>query len=132
MGKQLIRLRLQKPPTRTRHQGRQAAMVPCGLPENETTLRENRGIKHRLKNARLPVRFPVIKTLGKSRWSWPRKINRSQIHNLFRLAFIRNPHRRRPDRGRGKTPLSIALGHAACLKPLTCEEDGLSYCARFS
>jgi hypothetical protein len=50
------------------------------LIEGETTLRDNR----RIRNAR----FPVLKTLEEFQWSWPRKINRPQIHNLFRLAFI--------------------------------------------
>jgi IstB-like ATP binding protein len=92
-------------------------MVPCGLPESETTLRENRGIEHRLKNARLPVRFPVIKTLEKSRWSWPRRINRSQIQNLFRLAFIAThtdvvligAAARRISRSRWATPPALSL-----------------------
>jgi hypothetical protein len=30
----------------------------------------------------------VLKTLDDFQWSWPRKINRPQIQNLFRLAFI--------------------------------------------
>ena len=54
------------------------------LIEGETTLRENRSIERRIKNAR----FPVLKTLDEFQWSWPKKINRPQIQNLFRLAFI--------------------------------------------
>ena len=54
------------------------------LIEGETTLRENRSIGRRIKNAR----FPVLKTLEEFQWSWPKKINRPQIQNLFRLAFI--------------------------------------------
>ena len=52
--------------------------------EGESALRENRSIERRVKNAR----FPVLKTVDDFQWSWPRKINRPQIQNLFRLAFI--------------------------------------------
>ena len=83
------------------------------LIEGETTLRENRSIERRLKNAR----FPVLKTLDEFQWSWPKKINRPQIQNLFRLAFIATQTNvvLIGNVGLGKTHLSIALGHAACL-----------------
>jgi hypothetical protein len=32
----------------------------------------------------------VLKTLEQFNWSWPKKINRPQIQNLFRLAFLEN------------------------------------------
>jgi DNA replication protein DnaC len=83
------------------------------LVEGESALRENRSIERRVKNAR----FPVLKTLDDFQWSWPRKINRPQIQNLFRLAFIAS-HTNVVligNVGLGKTHLSIALGHAACL-----------------
>jgi len=83
------------------------------LIDGETTLRENRSIERRIRNAR----FPVLKTLEEFQWSWPRKINRPQIQNLFRLAFIAT-HTNVVligNVGLGKTHLSIALGHAACL-----------------
>src|SRR6201987_925270 len=83
------------------------------LVEGEATLRETRSIERRIRNAR----FPVIKTLDDFQWSWPRKINRPQIQNLFRLAFIAT-HTNVVligNVGLGKTHLSIALGHAACL-----------------
>jgi DNA replication protein DnaC len=54
------------------------------LVEGEATMRENRSIERRIRNAR----FPVLKTLDDFQWSWPKKINRPQIQNLFRLAFI--------------------------------------------
>ena len=54
------------------------------LIEGEATLRENRSIKRRIDNAH----FPVLKTLDTFQWSWPKKINRPQIQNLFRLAFM--------------------------------------------
>jgi DNA replication protein DnaC len=83
------------------------------LADGETALRENRSIERRVRNAR----FPVLKTLEDFQWSWPRKINRPQIQNLFRLAFIAS-HTNVVligNVGLGKTHLSIALGHAACL-----------------
>src|SRR5580692_11061757 len=52
------------------------------LIEGETPLRDNRSIERRIRNAR----FPVLKTLEEFQWSWPKKINRPQIQNLFRLA----------------------------------------------
>jgi DNA replication protein DnaC len=83
------------------------------LADGETALRESRSIERRIRNAR----FPVLKTLDDFQWSWPRKINRPQIQNLFRLAFIA-AHTNVVligNVGLGKTHLSIALGHAACL-----------------
>lgn len=83
------------------------------LAEGETALRENRSVERRVRNAR----FPVLKTLEDFQWNWPRKINRLQIQNLFRLAFIAS-HTNVVligNVGLGKTHLSIALGHAACL-----------------
>ena len=83
------------------------------LADGETALRESRSIERRIRNAR----FPMLKTIEDFQWSWPRKINRPQIQNLFRLAFI-NTHTNVVligNVGLGKTHLSIALGHAACL-----------------
>src|ERR1700758_1954961 len=84
------------------------------LVEGEATMRENRSIERRIKNAR----FPVLKTLDAFQWSWPKKINRQQIQNLFRLAFISTQTNVVfiGNVGLGKTHLSIALGHTACLK----------------
>jgi len=83
------------------------------LVEGEATMRENRSIERRIKNAR----FPVLKTLDDFQWSWPKKINRPQIQNLFRLAFIATQTNivLIGNVGLGKTHLSIALGHTACL-----------------
>ena len=83
------------------------------LVEGEATMRENRSIERRIKNAR----FPVLKSLDNFQWSWPKKINRPQIQNLFRLAFIAAQTNvvLIGNVGLGKTHLSIALGHAACL-----------------
>jgi DNA replication protein DnaC len=84
------------------------------LIEGEATARENRAIQRRIDNAR----FPVLKTLDTFQWSWPKKINRQQIQNLFRLAFISTQTNVVfiGNVGLGKTHLSIALGHTACLK----------------
>jgi DNA replication protein DnaC len=82
------------------------------LIEGEFTAREMRSIERRIKNAR----FPVHKTLEDFQWSWPKKINRLQIQNLFRLDFIATCTNVViiGNVGLGKTHLSIALGHAAC------------------
>jgi DNA replication protein DnaC len=82
------------------------------LVEGEFTAREMRSIERRIKNAR----FPVRKTLEDFQWSWPKKINRLQIQNLFRLDFIATCTNvvMIGNVGLGKTHLSIALGHAAC------------------
>lgn len=54
------------------------------LIEGETNLRTDRAIQRRIKAAQ----FPVIKTLEQFDWTWPKKINRPQIQNLFRLQFV--------------------------------------------
>ena len=84
------------------------------LVDGEAALRENRSIERRIKNAR----FPVLKTLDDFQWTWPKKINRPQIQNLFRLAFIASNTNVVfiSTVGLGKTHISIALGHAACVK----------------
>ena len=83
------------------------------LIDGETQVREQRGVQRRIAAAR----FPTIKLLEDFQWTWPKKINRVQIQNLFRLAFV-------PDKanviflggvGLGKSHLASALGHAACL-----------------
>jgi DNA replication protein DnaC len=83
------------------------------LIEGEAAMRESRSIERRIRNAR----FPVVKTLDDFDWSWPKKINRPQIQNLFRLAFIATQTNvvLISNVGLGKTHLSIALGHTACL-----------------
>jgi len=84
------------------------------LIEGEAAMREQRGIERRIRNAR----FPVLKTLDDFEWNWPKKINRPQIQNLFRLAFIATQTNivLIGNVGLGKTHLAIALGHTACQK----------------
>jgi DNA replication protein DnaC len=83
------------------------------LIEGEATEHENRAIKRRIRNAR----FPAIKTLEDFRWNWPKKINRPQIQNLFRLAFVATNTNVVfiGNVGLGKTHIALALGHAACV-----------------
>jgi DNA replication protein DnaC len=59
----------------------------------------------------------VLKSLDDFQWSWPKKINRPHIQNLFRLAFVATQTNivLIGNVGVGKTHLAIALGHAACL-----------------
>ena len=82
----------------------------------EAALRADRAVARRIQTAR----FPVIKTLDTFRWDWPKKINRLQIQDLFRLQFIQD-HANvilLGTVGLGKTHLATALGYAACQQGL--------------
>ena len=82
------------------------------LIEGEAALRADRAVARRIQTAR----FPVVKTLDTFRWDWPKKINRLQIQDLFRLQFIED-HANvilLGTVGLGKTHLATALGYAAC------------------
>src|SRR5215813_2460964 len=83
------------------------------LIEGEASARETRAIARRIRQAR----FPVLKTMEDFEWTWPKKINRPQIQNLFRLAFIASNTNvvLISTVGLGKTHIGIALGHAACI-----------------
>ena len=84
------------------------------LIDGEDALRKDRSIKRRIQMAR----FPVIKTLDQFRWTWPKKINRLQVQNLFRLQFVNTRSNLifLGGVGLGKTHLASALGYEACLK----------------
>ena len=77
------------------------------LIEGEAAQRQDRARERRIQQAR----FPVIKTLDGFDFTWPSKINRTQVQNLFRLKFVE-------DKGNvilvggvglGKSHLGIAL-----------------------
>ncbi len=63
------------------------------------------------------ARFPVIKSLDQFDFTWPSKLNRAQVQDLFRLKFIEEKANviLVGGVGLGKSHLSIALGNAACL-----------------
>jgi DNA replication protein DnaC len=84
------------------------------LIEGEAAKRRDRATQRRIRLAR----FPVIKTVDQFRWTWPKKINRLQVQNLFRLNFIKDKANVifLGGVGLGKTHLGTALGYAACLK----------------
>jgi DNA replication protein DnaC len=84
------------------------------LADGEAAMRRDRSIERRIRLAR----FPVIKTLDQFKWSWPKKINRLQVQNLFRLKFIKDKSNVifLGGVGLGKTHLASALGYTACLK----------------
>jgi DNA replication protein DnaC len=83
------------------------------LVEGEALRRKDRATQRRLQAAR----FPVIKTLEQFNWSWPKKINRPQVQNLFRLAFLKDKGNVifMGGAGLGKSHLATALAHEACL-----------------
>jgi DNA replication protein DnaC len=84
------------------------------LIEGEVTRREDKSLAQRIRRAR----FPLTKTLDQFQWNRPKKINRPQIQNLFRLNFIEQKSNAifLGGVGLGKTHLCIALGQAACAR----------------
>lgn len=82
--------------------------------EGEYNDQHQRRVAARIKSAR----FPVVKTLEQFNWTWPKKINRLQVQNLFRLEFLANKANVvfLGNVGVGKTHLATALGYAACLE----------------
>ena len=100
--------------------GQQAARDQLGhveylrrLAEGEAAARYERSVQRRTKAARLPV----LKTLEQFDWAWPKKINRAQVQDLFRLRFIEQNSNVVfiGGVGLGKTHLAVALAHTACL-----------------
>ncbi len=87
------------------------------LADGEAALRKDRSTKRRINQAR----FPVIKTLDQFNWTWPKKINRLQVQQLFRLQFVKQPANVifLGGVGLGKSHLASALGYEACLKGYT-------------
>lgn len=87
------------------------------LADIESTARYERSVARRIKRAR----FPVLKTLEQFQWSWPSRINRAQIQELFRLRFIEQNVNvvLMGNVGLGKTHLAIALAHTACLNDIS-------------
>lgn len=79
----------------------------------EVNLRRDRATQRRISQAR----FPQVKTLDQFKWGWPKKINRMQVQNAFRLNFIDNKSNIVfiGGVGLGKTHLATALGYQACL-----------------
>lgn len=84
------------------------------LTQNEVNLRRDRLVARRIHMAR----FPVRKSLDAFDWNWPKKINRLQVQDLFRLKFLENKANVifLGGVGLGKTHLSTALAYHACLK----------------
>jgi len=82
------------------------------LVQGEAALRQDRARARRIQQAR----FPVLKTLDQFDFTWPAKINRLQVQNLFRLKFIEDKANSIlvGGVGLGKSHLAIALGYAAC------------------
>ena len=85
----------------------------AGLAGGELNLRRDRATIRRIKSAR----FPVVKTIDQFSWSWPKKINRMAVQNLFRLQFLED-HANvilLGTVGLGKTHIATAIGYTACL-----------------
>ncbi len=87
------------------------------LIEGETEFRKDRATERRIRQAR----FPVIKTLDDFDWSWPKKINKMQVQNLFKLNFVKKKANVifLGGVGLGKTHLTTALSYTACLNGTT-------------
>lgn len=83
------------------------------LAEGETLRRKDRATQRRIQAAR----FPVIKTLEQFNWAWPKKINRAQVQNLFRLSFLKDKANVifMGGAGLGKSHLAAALAYEGCL-----------------
>jgi len=83
------------------------------LVEGEALRRKDRATQRRLQAAH----FPMVKTLQQFNWTWPKKINRAHVQNLFRLSFLKDKANIifLGGAGLGKTHLATALAYEACL-----------------
>jgi len=83
------------------------------LVEGEALRRKDRATQRRIQAAR----FPIIKTLEQFNWTWPKKINRAQVQNLFRLSFLKDKANVifMGGAGLGKSHLAAALAYEGCL-----------------
>lgn len=83
------------------------------LVHGEACLRQDNAVIRRVQGAK----FPWIKTLAQFNWGWPKVIDELRVKELFRLEFFKDKANAifLGTTGVGKTHLSIALGHAACL-----------------
>jgi len=83
------------------------------LVEGEALRRKDRATQRRIQAAR----FPVIKSLEQFNWTWPKKINRPHVQNLFRLSFLKDKANIifMGGAGLGKTHLGTALAYECCL-----------------
>lgn len=80
----------------------------------EVAARKARSARRRVRNAH----FPCVKSIDDYDWTFPTRVNREQIMNLFTLGFL---EQEKPGNvvfigsaGVGKTMLGIALGYEAC------------------
>jgi DNA replication protein DnaC len=82
------------------------------LVDSETQRRHQLALQRRIAAAR----FPALKSLDQFDWNWPKKVNRAQIQNLFRLAFLQDKANVifLGGVGLGKTHLATALAYEAC------------------
>ena len=84
----------------------------CRLLEGEVAQRQDNARARRIHDAA----FPVVKTLEQFDFTWPTKVNRDAVRNLFRLNFVREKAAAIlvGGVGLGKSHLAVALGYAAC------------------
>jgi DNA replication protein DnaC len=83
------------------------------LVDGEAQQRHERSTERRIKGAK----FPYLKTLEQFDFTYPKKIDRMKINDLFRLRFVEDCANVLfvGGCGLGKTHLAIALGYQACV-----------------
>jgi len=66
----------------------------------------------------IKAKFPVIKTIDKYDFNYPKKINKQQVLKLLDLRFVREKENViiLGPTGVGKSHLGIGIGYAACIK----------------